>query len=72
LSNSKEFYSYIVENYSLDGTSCRLVHNIIEYVESQKFVDTEDARAHLKSLLGGAFGIEDWEIQKYRTRYVDS
>ena len=62
----KEFYDYIMENFSLCGTSSRLVHNIIEYVKDQEFVDAADAHAHLKSLLDGAFGIEEREIKLYR------
>ena len=64
--DEREFYDYIIENFSLDGTTSRLVHNIIEYVKDQDFVDAEDAHAHLKSLLDGAFGIEGHEIRLYR------
>ena len=64
--NGREFYDYIVENFTLDGTSSRLIANIIEYVESQGFVDAVDAQAHLRSLLDGAFGIEDHEFRLYR------
>ena len=63
---SKEFYDYIVETFNLNGTSCRLISNIIKYVASQGFVDKEDAHAHLKSLLGGAFGISEYEIKLHR------
>ena len=64
--DENEFYDYILENYSLDGTSSRLVRNIIEHVRDENFVDEEDAHAHLESLLGGAFGIEGHEIRLYR------
>ena len=63
---AREFYMYIMENFALDRTSARLVRNIIEYVMNQDFVDAEDAQAHLKSLLNGAFGIEAHEIKLYR------
>lgn len=59
-----EFYTYILNNFNLDGTSARLVSNIITYVENQRFVDQEDNRKHLKSLLDGAFGIEEQEINR--------
>ena len=64
--DSREFYNYIMENFNLDGTASRLVKNAIEYVNAQEFVDEEDAQAHLKSLLDGAFGIEEHEIKLYR------
>jgi len=68
--NKDEFYDYIVENFNLDGASFRLVHNIIYYVANQEFTDVQDAQVHLKSLLDGAFGIEEHEIRKYRQNEV--
>ena len=65
--DEREFYDYIQENFTLGGTASRLVHNIIEYVKDQKFTDAEDAHTHLKSLLDGAFGIEEHEIKQYRS-----
>jgi len=64
--DSREFYDYILEKFNLDGTASRLVSNIIEYVKAQEFVNAEDAQRHLKSLLDGAFGIEEREIKLYR------
>ena len=64
--NEREFYDYIQENFNLGGTASRLVYNIIQYVRNQEFVDAEDAQAHLKSLLDGAFGIVGREIKLYR------
>ena len=65
--NSEEFYDYITDTFDLDGTSGRLVRNIIEYVADQCFVDAEDAHTHLQSLLDGAFGIEKQEIEMYNS-----
>ena len=65
--DSREFYDYIIENFVLCGTAARLVHNIIEYIREQDFVDAEDAHEHLGFLLDGAFGIEKQEIQQYRS-----
>ena len=62
---TKEFYNYIMENYTLDDTAARLVKNIIEYIKVQDFVDAEDAQYHLKSLFNGAFGIEEHETWLY-------
>ena len=64
--DSNEFYDYIIENFNLGGTASRLVSNIIEYIRDQEFIDAEDAQAHLKYLLDGAFGIEEREIKLYR------
>ena len=64
--DTREFYDYLQENFTLGGTSSRLIRNILEYVEREDFVDAEDARAHLWHLLGGAFGLEEREVQQYR------
>jgi len=64
--DSQEFYDYIIDNFNLGGTASRLVSNIVEYVKNQDFVEAEDAQHHLKSLLDGAFGIEEHEIKLYR------
>jgi len=64
--DEREFYYYIEDNFTLDGKAARLVHNIIEYIKDQEFVDAEDAQTHLSSLLGGAFGLEEREIKLYR------
>jgi len=66
--NAREFYDYIMENFNLGGTASRLVGNIVDYVEAQGFVCDLDARLHLNSLLGGAFGLEESEINLYSPR----
>ena len=68
--DENEFYDYVVKNYVLDGTSSRLVRNIIEHVRDENFVDEADAHVLLESLLGGAFGIEGHEISLYRAEEV--
>jgi len=62
--NPEEFYDYIMKYFNLDGTSCRLIKNIIYYVDSQRFIDQKDNHAHLHALLDGAFGLERKEIKK--------
>jgi len=64
--DAREFYDYIQENFTLDGTASRLVHNILEYVAAENFVDAEDARVHLWSLFDGAFGLTEQEVSQYR------
>ena len=64
-----EFYDYIMENYNLGGTASRPVHNIIWYVKwhvkAKGLANKGESHAHLKVLLGGAFGIEEHEIELY-------
>jgi len=61
-----QFYDYIVENFNLDGASCRLIRNIITYVAEQSFVDHGDVHRHLAMLLDGTIGLTDKEIKKCR------
>lgn len=63
---TQDFYNYLQENFILDGTVSRLVHNILEYVEAENFIDVKDARTHLWSLLGGAFGLTEKELLHYQ------
>ena len=62
--NAREFYDYILANYTLDGTSARLIKNILDYVEFQHFADVKDQHAHLTMLLDYAFGLENKDIRK--------
>jgi len=62
---AREFYDYLVENYNLDGAACRLIDNIICYVDSQDFADERDAHRSLWSLLDGAIGVTEQEIEIY-------
>jgi hypothetical protein len=64
--DERQFYDYVIENFNLDGTSARLVHNIIEYVKQEDYVETEDAQRNLFALLDGAFGIEEYKVKMYR------
>ena len=63
---TQEFYHYLQENFTFDGTASRLVRNILEYIEAESFIDAEDARTHLWSLLGGAFGLTEQELLQYQ------
>lgn len=69
--DTQEFYDYLLKNFNLDGTSGRLVRNILEYVKAEDFVDAEDAHTHLDALLGGAFGLTEQEIKLYRADELD-
>ena len=62
--NTKEFHAYIISQYQLEDVSRKLVFNILNYVESQGFVDIEDNISHLYALLGDVFGLTQAEIEK--------
>lgn len=58
-----EFYEYIKENFTLDGTSRALVHNILDYVA--KANNGENVYTLLSWLLDG-IGIEDEELRRVK------
>ena len=62
--NPNEFYDYIVENFNLNGTACRLIKNILNYIEEQGFADQDKNYRHLCMLLDGTIGLSDREIKK--------
>jgi len=64
--DARGFYDYLQEKFILDGTASRLIRNILDYVEAENFVEAEDARAHLWTLLDGAFGLTEKEVSRYR------
>ena len=59
--NADEFYEYIIENFTLDGTSRFLVHNILNYVA--KTNNGENTYTLLNWLLDG-IGLEDSELRR--------
>lgn len=59
--NADEFYDYIIENFTLDGTSRSLVRNIIDYVS--KTNNAENTYTLLNWLLDG-IGLEDSELRR--------
>ena len=65
--NEREFYDYIQEKFNLDGTASRLVYNIIDFVKDGDYDDADSAHRELWHLLGGAFGLEEHEVELYRS-----
>ena len=59
--NADEFYDYIIENFTLDGTSKSLIRNIIDYVS--KTSNGENTYTLLNWLLYG-IGLEDSELRR--------
>lgn len=60
--SKKEFYNYITENFTLDGTSRNLILNILDYAEHAAD-NKADGQAILTELLDG-IGLEGAEIAK--------
>jgi len=61
--NAREFYDYIVEHFNLGGPACRLIGNILAYIEAQQFEDEAEAQRHLWLILNGAIGLTRQEIE---------
>ena len=65
--DSNQLYNYITKTYALDGTSQRLVKNIL-LLEDLQGSRNDVKRADLRFLLGDAFGIENWECNMYGSK----
>lgn len=59
----EEFYNYIVENFTVSGEFCRLLDNVLQFVESNYPEENEQYNV-LCSLLDGTIGLSDQEIRK--------
>lgn len=57
-----EFYEYICENFDLDGTSLRLIQNILDYIEKTTIDENEQYLLACDLLCG--FGMSDYEMSK--------
>ena len=65
--NEREFYDYLQKNFTLDGTSSRLVQNIINFVCDGDHEYAEDAHRELWHLLDNTFGVTEEEVKLYRS-----
>lgn len=61
--NRKQFYNYILENFSISGEARRLIDNILQFVEATYPEENEQYNV-LCSLLDGTIGLTDNEIKK--------
>lgn len=59
--NKDQFYEYVRENFTLDGTSLRLIRNILDYVAVQG-CPYKEQQALLSALLDG-FGLTEEEFR---------
>lgn len=58
----EEFYSYILNNFSISGEAMRLIDNILCFVE-KSYMEQCEQYATLCDLLGG-IGLTDDELRK--------
>lgn len=58
----KEFYQYLIDNFSLSGEAQRLINNILQYVELQS-APPDEQRQMIGFLLDG-IGLSKDEIRK--------
>ena len=61
--NREEFMEYIRENFNVNGTTQRLINNILCFVENNYPEENEQYRV-LCSLLDGTIGLTSNEIKK--------
>lgn len=61
--NREEFYAYILENFNVSGEYCRLLNNVLLFVESHYPEENEQYNV-LCELLDGTIGLTDNEIRK--------
>ena len=61
--NKNEFMDYIRENFNVDGTSQRLIANILDFVENH-YPEENEQYVVLCELLDGTIGLTDNEIKK--------
>lgn len=61
--NKREFYDYIVENFSISGEACRLINNILEFADARGMSGNE-LYLYLTEMLDGTIGLSDAEIKK--------
>ena len=58
----KEFYQYLVDNFSLSGEAQRLIDNILRYVELQS-APSDEQHQMIGFLLDG-IGLSEDEVRK--------
>lgn len=61
--NKEEFYQYILDNFTIDATSARLIRSILDFVENN-YIDENEQYNVLCELLDGTIGLTDEEIKK--------
>lgn len=62
--NRVEFYNYILENFTIDGTTARLINNILVFVENNYPSEFEQQHNVLDELLSGTIGLTNEELNR--------
>ena len=60
--NKREFYDYIVANFTISGEFCRLLNNVLNYAEQQGWTNPDDLHQYLSFMLDGTIGLTNKEI----------
>lgn len=62
--NREEFYNYILENFTVDGATARLIHNILIFVENNYPSEYDQQYNVLDELLSGTIGLTNEELKQ--------
>ena len=62
--NREQFYNYILENFTVDGATARLINNILIFVENNYPSEYDQQYNVLDELLSGTIGLTSEEIKK--------
>lgn len=61
--NREQFYNYILENFTVDGVTARLINNILVFVENN-YPNAYDQQYNvLDELLSGTIGLTNEELK---------
>lgn len=62
--NRDEFYNYILENFTVNAATARLIHNILLFVENNYPIEYEQQYNLLDELLSGSIGLTKEELKQ--------
>lgn len=60
----EQFYNYILENFTVDGATARLINNILIFVENNYPSEYDQQYNVLDELLSNTIGLTSEEIKK--------
>ena len=56
----EDAYEWLLENFNIDGTAGRIIHNVLEYADN---MTGEEQHEFLTKILDGTIGLSDHEIR---------
>lgn len=62
--NRERFYHYILENFTVDGATARLIYNILLFIEKNYPGEYEQQHDVLDEILSGTIGLTREEIKQ--------